>query len=35
MPGLPKDNFEKDIETVRKSIEMKPDICRLYPSISN
>ncbi len=33
MPGLPKDNFEKDIETVRKSIEMKPDICRLYPSL--
>ena len=33
MPGLPKDNFQKDIETVKKSIEMKPDICRLYPSL--
>lgn len=33
MPGLPKDSFQKDIETVRKSIEMKPDICRLYPSL--
>lgn len=33
MPGLPKDTFEKDIETVKKSIEMKPDICRIYPSL--
>lgn len=33
MPGLPKDNFEKDIETVKRSLEMKPDICRLYPSL--
>lgn len=33
MPGLPKDTFEKDIETVKKSIEMKPDIVRLYPSL--
>lgn len=33
MPGLPKDAFEKDIESVRKSIEMKPDICRIYPSL--
>lgn len=33
MPGLPKDTFEKDIESVRKSIEMKPDICRIYPSL--
>ena len=33
MPGLPGDNFEKDIETAKKSIEMKPDICRIYPSL--
>ena len=33
MPGLPGDNFSKDIETVKKSIAMKPDICRLYPSL--
>jgi radical SAM enzyme (TIGR01210 family) len=33
MPGLPCDTFEKDIETVKKSINMKPDICRLYPSL--
>ena len=33
MPGLPRDNFERDIETVKKSLEMKPDICRIYPSL--
>lgn len=33
MPGLPGDSFEKDIETVRKSIDMKPDICRIYPAL--
>ena len=33
MPGLPRDSFEKDIETAKKSIEMKPDICRIYPSL--
>lgn len=33
MPGLPGDDFDKDIETARKSIEMKPDICRIYPSL--
>lgn len=33
MPGLPGDNFNKDIETVKKSIEMKPDLCRIYPSL--
>ena len=33
MPGLPKDNFDKDIMSVKKSIEMKPDICRIYPSL--
>ncbi|MCD2346000.1 elongator complex protein 3 [Clostridium guangxiense] len=33
MLGLPGDSFEKDIETARKSIEMKPDICRIYPAL--
>ena len=33
MPGLPGDNFDKDIETAKKYIEMKPDICRIYPSL--
>jgi len=33
MPGLPKDDFKKDIMSVKKSIEMKPDISRIYPSL--
>lgn len=33
MPGLPGDNFEIDIKTTKKSIDMKPDICRIYPSL--
>lgn len=33
MPGLPGDTFEKDIETAIKSINMKPDICRIYPAL--
>ncbi|NEZ46054.1 radical SAM protein [Clostridium niameyense] len=33
MLGLPSDSFKKDIETVRKSIEMKPDIARIYPAL--
>lgn len=33
MPGLPGDTFEKDIETAKKSIAMKPDICRIYPAL--
>ncbi|GAA0124249.1 MULTISPECIES: radical SAM protein [Clostridium] len=33
MLGLPGDTMEKDIETARKSIEMNPDICRLYPAL--
>lgn len=33
MPGLPGDTFEKDIHTTRESIRMKPDICRIYPSL--
>ncbi|URZ00787.1 elongator complex protein 3 [Clostridium felsineum] len=33
MLGLPGDNFEKDIETARKVISLKPDICRIYPAL--
>lgn len=33
MLGLPGDDFQKDIETARRSIEMKPDICRIYPAL--
>lgn len=33
MLGLPGDTFEKDIETTRKSIAMKPDIYRIYPAL--
>lgn len=33
MLGLPYDTFEKDIYTVKKSIEMKPHICRIYPAL--
>ena len=33
MPGLPGDTFEKDIKTTEMSLEMKPDICRIYPSL--
>lgn len=33
MPGLPGDTFEKDINTTKASISMKPDICRIYPSL--
>jgi histone acetyltransferase (RNA polymerase elongator complex component) len=33
MPGLPGDTFKKDIHTTKESIEMKPDICRIYPSL--
>ena len=33
MLGLPGDNFQKDIETARKSIAMKPDIYRIYPAL--
>lgn len=33
MPGLPGDNFHKDIETAEKSIKLKPDLCRIYPSL--
>lgn len=33
MIGLPRDTFEKDIKSVLKSIEMKPDIARIYPAL--
>ncbi len=33
MPGLPEDTPDKDIKTVKESISMKPDICRIYPSL--
>lgn len=33
MPGLPGDSFEIDIKTVECSLQMKPDICRIYPSL--
>lgn len=33
MPGLPGDSFERDIYTTKQSISMKPDICRIYPSL--
>jgi len=33
MPGLPGDTFEKDINTTKASIEMNPDICRIYPAL--
>ena len=31
MIGLPKSNLQKEIETVKKSIEMGPELVRLYP----
>lgn len=34
MPGLPGDDFKTDIETTKSSIEMKPDICRIYPALT-
>ncbi|MBV4440735.1 elongator complex protein 3 [Clostridium tyrobutyricum] len=33
MLGLPGDNFQKDISSVKQSIDMKPDIYRIYPSL--
>lgn len=33
MLGLPGDTFEKDIETTKRIIEMKPSLCRIYPSL--
>lgn len=34
MLGLPGDNFQKDIETAKKSVDMKPEICRIYPALT-
>lgn len=33
MPGLPKSNPEKDIKSAIDSINMEPDIVRIYPSL--
>ncbi|WP_032121765.1 elongator complex protein 3 [Clostridium amazonitimonense] len=33
MLGLPGDTFEKDIDTTKKIIGMKPKLCRIYPSL--
>ena len=33
MPGLPGDTKEIDLATIKKSIEMKPDIARIYPAL--
>ena len=33
MPGLPNDDFDLDILTVKKSIELEPDIVRIYPAL--
>lgn len=33
MIGLPGDNINKDIETAKRVIALKPDICRIYPAL--
>ncbi|WP_238882561.1 elongator complex protein 3 [Clostridium sp. YIM B02551] len=33
MIGLPGDTLDRDIQSVRDSIEMKPDIARIYPAL--
>lgn len=33
MPGLPLDDFEKDIRTVKESIKMGPQMVRIYPTL--
>ena len=33
MIGLPCDDLNKDIDTARKVISLKPDICRIYPAL--
>lgn len=33
MIGLPGDNRNKDIDTAKKVILLKPDICRIYPAL--
>lgn len=34
MIGLPGDTFEKDIYTTEKSLEMNPNLCRIYPALT-
>lgn len=34
MPGLPASTIESDLETCRKSIEIGPDIVRIYPTLT-
>lgn len=34
MPGLPGSTIKKDIETCRDSIAMKPDMVRIYPTLT-
>ncbi|MGL4740671.1 MAG: elongator complex protein 3 [Sarcina sp.] len=34
MLGLPGDSKEKNIASVKKSISMKPDLCRIYPTLT-
>lgn len=33
MVGLPGDNYERDIETTRRTIELNPDMVRIYPTV--
>jgi len=33
MIGLPGDNINKDIDTTKGVIKLKPDICRIYPAL--
>jgi len=33
MVGLPGDNLQRDLETTRKSIELAPDMVRIYPTL--
>jgi len=33
MIGLPGDDMSKDIETSKRVIDLKPDICRIYPAL--
>ncbi|MFT8314745.1 MAG: radical SAM protein [Clostridium sp.] len=33
MPGLPGDDFKKDIYTAEEVMKLKPDICRIYPAL--
>jgi histone acetyltransferase (RNA polymerase elongator complex component) len=33
MLGLPGDTYERDIDTALQVIEMKPEICRIYPAL--